>query len=203
MLKCLAKILPGVFFTILFASCFNDFHSFQGGGGSKEKKEVPPIGVGPGQQAGGQEQIVATDVPVVAVEVSQDNATVDCAVDDMDDADEIFNFNSNGEIRAFLNQKCGTGIPVEWKNQGAVRADAITAQKVCYYKGYKHSGSYQTQSFTSPHDNHIAWWDEGQKKFLIKYDASAHNYWMRSLQCEGKMKEPCSGEATKVDCSQI
>lgn len=112
---------------------------------------------------------------------------------------ETFAFNTEAEVRTFVNERCKTGISAKFDGAGAVGTDADTAETVCNLKGYKTATVQETGKYSSPHNNFIAYWDKGQTKFILA-GASGRNSKIKRLLCAEKFKKQCHDESKKVDC---
>lgn len=112
---------------------------------------------------------------------------------------ENFSFNTEAEVRTFVNERCKTGISAKFDGAGAVGTDADTAEAVCNLKGFKTGTVQESGSYSSPHDNFIAFWDKTQTKFMLA-GASGRNSKIKRLLCAGKFKTQCHDEKKKIDC---
>jgi len=71
-----------------------------------------------------------------------------------------FNFNACHEIRTYVNSLgMGDHVPDQAHNQGCLRPDQTTADKICELKGYDTATITNTGSWHSCGDNHVTWWD--------------------------------------------
>ena len=125
---------------------------------------------------------------------------VDCTKGAVTNPDETYDFPSNDEVRAFVNSHCDVGIPTDWATQGAVRADQSTMDKVCRLKGFEKAEGFDTKNWASPGDNHMAWWDDASRSFVLKSSSTGNNYYIGSLTCKGRVHESCSEELNKEKC---
>ena len=126
---------------------------------------------------------------------------VNCDNEDekIEPGNETFSFNTEGEVRTFVNERCKTGISAKFDGAGAVGTDADTAEAVCNLKGFKTGSVQESGAYSSPHDNFIAFWDKTQTKFILA-GASGRNSKIKRLLCAGKFKAQCHDENKKIDC---
>jgi hypothetical protein len=108
-------------------------------------------------------------------------------------ANGIYSFTVWGE-RAIVNcminspnsATCNEWWPVTWvirpsSREGSLRADQITADKVCQYQGFPRAVNYQIHDYSSPGNNEIAYWNGSG--WIVQNARTSGNQYLLYLQC--------------------
>jgi hypothetical protein len=112
------------------------------------------------------------------------------------DPNETYVFPGGKEVRDFVNDRCQVNVP----DIGMMHNSQETADIICQLKGFKEGVITSSGSYSSPHDNFIAHWDDATKS-MVQTGATGWNTKIHGLTCKGRMIEKCALKQVKLDCN--
>lgn len=68
-----------------------------------------------------------------------------------------------------------------------------TLDKACNLAGFREHVSSTTNTWSSPGDNYLIYWDSAQKKFVKANGATQGGRWAGSIRCKGLLHPSCRG----------
>jgi hypothetical protein len=82
----------------------------------------------------------------------------------------------------------------EWPGGGTnYKPGDATLDKACNLAGYREHVSSTTNTWSSPGDNYLIYWDSAHKKFVKANGATQGGRWAGSIRCKGLLHPSCRG----------
>lgn len=120
-------------------------------------------------------------------------------------------FNSRQAIVNVINAACKSNpLSNDYHIAGAAFNNALTANAICRFRGFKSGTIVRPGRYHSPHDNFIGKWEGPDVSTVAdltkisgkiqRYGATGNNSTIDQLTCKGKLNAACLPKAQEIHC---